>query len=104
MNRMGLWKRWGGWSWCPVGCFPGENRFRTCKFSVGWGRTMALDIGWRFIVQQTAHLITGVVIHIQGRMVILGMLHSREELGSWLQHRPRRSDTHPEYLKPWGIV
>lgn len=88
--------------WLPMsskGCFPGEHQFRSWKFGIG-----GLDIGWRFPIQETANLMTGVVIHIRDRIVVLGMVHSKEELYSWLQRRPRRPSTHPEYLKPWGIV
>ena len=103
MNRMGLWKSWG-WDWIPVECRPGEHKFRTWNLRVGWRRALALDVGWRFCILETAHQITGVVIHIRDRIVVLGMVHSKEELYAWMERRPRKPADHPEFLKPWGIV
>ena len=106
MNRIGFWGGWN-WGWLPMsprGCFPGEHQFRSWSGGIGWKAALAVNIGWRFPIQETAHQITGVVIHIQDRIVVLGMVHGREELYAWLERRPRRPADHPEFLKPWGIV
>ena len=111
------WQRWRfwltipkGWEWTPAECRPGEYKFKYWHSKVGFW-VLELTVGWRFPMPSHHDHITGIVFTICNmedvssvkhfdRTIILGILHSEEELKQWLAKKPKDDKG---YMKAWGI-
>ena len=97
------WRFWliipKGWQHIPLECSPGTYQFKSWQSSIGFWR-LGLTVGWRFGLQESIHYVTGVIVCYRHRTLVLGILHSKEELKQWLAKKPKDDKG---YMKAWGI-